>query len=197
MEMEKRCFTIKELRVTREEGQEPRLVGYPVIYNSVSEDLGGFRERIAKGAFTKSLKNSDVRALLDHKHRYVLGRESADTLKLEDRSIGLYVDCTPPNTTWARDLLVSVERGDITQMSFGFRAIVDSWNEEEKIRTVLEANIFDVSVVSFPAYPDTKVALRSLEKARKQKEQKQEIQYDVIDEAIERIKELRERAKKL
>ncbi len=159
---EKRFFNI-ELRAR---DNERKLVGYPAKFNRLSEDLGGFREKIAPGAFKKSLKTADVRALFDHDSKFVLGRTRSKTLALVEDNVGLKMSVQPPNTAWADDLMESVARGDISQMSFGFRTVSDSWRQQkgEHIRTLEEVDLFDVSVVTYPAYPDTEVAMRAFKK---------------------------------
>ena len=152
-----------ELRAVQE-GETKNLEGYAAVLNSYSEDLGGFREKIAPGAFKKTLKNEDVRALWNHMSEYVLGRKSAKTLSLREDEKGLLMKNKPPDTQWARDLLVSVERGDVREMSFGFNAISDKWEvaNEQNERTLLEVRLIDVSPVTFAAYPQTEVQARSL-----------------------------------
>uniref|UniRef100_A0A6M3IHK1 Putative peptidase n=1 Tax=viral metagenome TaxID=1070528 RepID=A0A6M3IHK1_9ZZZZ len=172
MKIERRCLPITELRTIRDEGQRPKISGYAAVFNMLSEDLGGFREKIDPGAFKKSLGASDTRMLWNHDSNYVLGRKSAGTLKLKEDEHGLKIENIPPDTQWARDLLVSIERGDVTQMSFGFRIEEDKWEEKEgkeTIRTLVSiSDLMDVSPVTYPAYPDTEVALRSLDEWRAQ-----------------------------
>ena len=136
------------------------------MFNTLSEDLVGFREKIKPGAFNKTIKKADVRALFNHDEHYVLGRTKSGTLKLIEDDHGLRMENIPPDTQWAKDLLVSIERGDINQMSFGFRVISDRWEtkDEEPIRILEKVELVDVSPVTFPAYPDTEVALRSMER---------------------------------
>jgi len=171
--IERRYFPASELRVI--EDATPKIVGYAAVFNKRSENLGygdwQVFETISPGAFKNSLKKSDARALFNHNPDYVLGRESAGTLKLKEDKEGLHMEVTPPDTQLGRDLLVSIKRGDITQQSFGFTIAQDSWREDKKekiaYRTIEEiGNLYDVSPVTFPAYPDTSVALRSLENAR-------------------------------
>lgn len=142
----------------------PAIVGRAAVYGVLSEDLGGFRERIEPGAFAASIAEDDIRALFNHRDDYVLGRNRADTLRLSDDGECLQARIEPPDTSFARDLLASVERGDISGMSIGFRAIDDEWNvlEGMPVRTLKAARLFDVSAVAFPAYAQTEVALRSL-----------------------------------
>ena len=164
-DIERRAFGANiELRAA-EDGQ--KIVGYAAVFNSYSEDLGGFRERIAAGAFANVLEN-DVRALFNHESDIVLGRTKSGTLTLEEDETGLRVEITPPDTQAARDVMELLKRGDVDQMSFAFRVGKDMWtkNEDETIeRTITEiASLYDVSVVTYPAYPDTSAAVRSLEK---------------------------------
>jgi uncharacterized protein len=149
----------------REDDIRPRIVGYAAVFDSLSEDLGGFRERVRVGAFTRSLRDgADVRALIDHKPSEILGRTKAHTLTLRPTARGLLAYIDPPNTTRARDLMESIRRGDIDGMSFGFKTVGDEWHTEDgvEIRDLCDVDLFDVSVVTFPAYPSTEVGLRSL-----------------------------------
>ena len=167
-----------ELRAIDESDGEPKVEGYPAMFDKYSEDLGGFVERIAPGAFKKSLKNgADVRALWNHDQNFVLGRTKSGTVKLREDDKGLYMINRPPNTQWARDLMVSIGRKDVTQMSFGFWVVDDEWKERKDkppVRTLNEVELVDVSVVTFPAYPDTKVALRSMEAWQKKTQPEEE-----------------------
>jgi hypothetical protein len=161
MEKEIRCFDV-ELRVT--EGEKPHIQGHAAVFNQWSEDLGGFREKIRPGAFKKTLKEADVRALFNHDANYVLGRNKSGTLTLSEDDTGLAIDIDPPDTTWANDLKVSMQRGDVNQMSFGFQTVKDEWNNEDKTnieRELVEVKLFDVSVVTYPAYPQTNAQVRS------------------------------------
>lgn len=166
--VERRAFAV-ELRVAKGdgEGEKGRLVGHAAVFGQLSDDLGGFREQIAPGAFEEAIAGDDVRALFNHDPNFVLGRNKAGTLKLSEDKTGLAVDIDPPDTQFARDLMVSIERGDISQMSFGFRVAVGGqvWEEQEDgsyIRTITKASLFDVSPVTFPAYPQTDIAVREL-----------------------------------
>jgi len=164
---ETRNLKLSELRVLREEGQAPRISGYAAVFDTPSEVLFGFfREIIRPGAFANSLKEGDVRALWQHDAARVLGRTKNSTLILAEDSHGLKIDITPPKTQWAQDALESIRRGDVDQMSFGFQALKDNWTKDEngfQLRELLEVEVFEVSAVTFPAYPDTTVAVRSRE----------------------------------
>lgn len=158
---ELRTFPLAELRI--EDGEKPKIRGYASVFNQKSDDLGGFREIVKPGAFKKTIQESDIRALFNHDPNYVLGRKKTGTLVLDEDEHGLRIEVDPPDTQWARDLLTSIRRGDIDQMSFGFKTINDVWEKRdgENIRLLTEARLFDISPVTFPAYPQTSVAVRS------------------------------------
>lgn len=161
-------ITCKELRVKRTDDGKRTISGYAAVFEKWSEDLGWFREKIAPGAFANALKTSDARALFNHDSNIILGRQSAGTLRLKEDDNGLWMEVDLPDTQHGRDLDVLIERGDITQQSFGFTVKRDTWTEDRDNdtieRTINEiGELFDVSPVVFPAYPDTSVAVRSLE----------------------------------
>lgn len=153
-------------------GRDLTLTGHAAVFNEWSEPLdtwaGVFRERIAPGAFRDVLATApDVRALFNHDSNFVLGRTRSGTLELSEDSTGLRVWARVPPTTWAADLRESMGRGDIDQMSFAFTVAEDEWREdhdtEEVWRTITRVDeLFDVSVVTYPAYPQTDAAIRSL-----------------------------------
>lgn len=133
--------------------------GHAALFNSLSGDLGGFVEQISPGAFKRTLRNkADVRFLINHNADLVLARSKSRTLELAEDDEGLAVRAVLPDTSYARDLVVSMERGDIDQMSFGFQKVLDTWDALEDgtpLRTLTEVKLFDVSVVTYPAYPET------------------------------------------
>ena len=160
-----------DARMDVDAGQKIR--GTAIVFNAASVDLGGFTEYIAPEAVDRTLREGlDVRALVDHDSGKIIGRTRAGTLGLKKTRTGLEIEIAPPNTTYARDLLESVGRGDISGMSFGFRTITDDWRMEDgqAIRTVYDMVISEVSVVGFPAYPttDVQVAQRCLVQFREQ-----------------------------
>ena len=170
--MERRTFTIDALEVRQGSDDEtPMIRGHAAVFNKKSEPIYGvFRERIEPGAFTKTLKNADVRALFNHNPDYILGRARGvkkDTLRLSEDKKGLAIEIDPPETQFANDLLVSIKRGDISQMSFAFTTVSDSWNKErgEDVRTLHEVELHDVSPVTYPAYKQTDVSVRSTDDA--------------------------------
>lgn len=160
---ERRFFTAHDLEIRADEGDTTTIEGYAAVFNQRSDDLGGFVEIVAPGAFAQSLNEEDVRALSNHNHSQVLGRKSAGTLELFEDAHGLRVRIDPPETQWANDLLASMRRGDIDQMSFGFFTRDDKWEVVDglNVRTLLNVELFEVSVVTIPAYPQTSVSVRS------------------------------------
>jgi Escherichia/Staphylococcus phage prohead protease len=176
-QIERRLFPLRDCRIeTRAnpvgDGDEPIFRGYAAVWDELSVDLGGFREIVRSSAFDNSLATSaDVRFLINHDSNMLLGRSGnaarQGTLTLAKDEYGLLVECPLPDTSYARDLAVSMQRGDIDQMSFGFKAREDSWRDTDKasglpIRDLLRADLFDVSVVTFPAYPVTTAEVRAL-----------------------------------
>lgn len=185
-EKEIRCYKCPELRIVKFDDEPAKIVGHAAVFDIDSEDMG-FVERIAPGAFKNALARSDARALFNHDSNIILGRQSAGTLKLKEDDVGLLMEATPPDTQLVRDMVLApIERGDITQQSFGFTVEKDEWTEERSgtvtkrnyadiekgirekrsfgrlVRTIIEVKeVFDVSPVTFPAYPDTTVGLRS------------------------------------
>ena len=175
IEKEVRVLKVSELRVKfGEESKKPMITGYAAVFNKLSEDLGYFREKIEPGAFKAAIKISDARALFNHDMNYVLGRQSNETLRLTEDEKGLYMEVDPPDTQIIRDLVLApIERGDVREQSFAFTVESDKWtgldekNKEDPIRTITKvAELFDVSPVTYPAYPDTAVGVRSLEVAK-------------------------------
>lgn len=169
MRKEERRIVLGELRAVTE-GEKRKIAGHAAKFDSLSEDLGGFRERIAPGAFAKAITSSDIRALWNHDANIVLGRNKSGTLRLSEDSAGLFYECDPPDTQLVRDMVLTpIERGDVNQCSFGFMTRNDKWQkvDGEWIRTLLEVDLFDVSPVTYPAYASTDVAVRGLEAAQK------------------------------
>jgi uncharacterized protein len=176
MNYETRSYNGTELRAGDIDGEKPTLQGYAAVFDQYSETMKllgkSFKEIIKPGAFTKSLESRDVHALFNHDSNLVLGRKRAGTLRITEDQTGLAVEIDPPNTGYARNLMESVKRGDISQMSIGFRCNEDVWRKEEDvwIRELREVELYEVSPVVFPAFSDTTIALRSLELANKQQD---------------------------
>ena len=139
--------------------------GYASVFNSMSEDLGGFREIILPGAFSEVLDN-DVRALYNHDSNYLLARTTSGTLELKEDEKGLYYRFEMPNTSYGNDMLELFRRGDLTQSSFGFTVEKDSWRmkDGQQVRYIERVgSLFDVSPVVYPAYSQASSGLRSAE----------------------------------
>lgn len=179
---EQRSAAVTELRIeAQDSGGLPVIEGHAAVFDSLSQDLGfvfPFKEKIRVGAFKASVQRDDIRALWNHDANYVLGRNRAGTLELAETAKGLKVRIYPPDTTWAKDLTESIKRGDVTQMSFGFVVESETWSVEngEDIRMLEQVKLYDVSPVTFPAYLDTDVGVRSAldayDKYKQKKEQK-------------------------
>lgn len=145
------------------------ITGYAAVFNLLSEDLGGFRELILPGAFSQCLLgNPDVRALFNHDSNLLLGRTVAGTLRLSEDRAGLYFECDLPDTQAGRDVRASIKRGDLRECSFGFTVNGQNWREEkgtdgktQTIRELTEVDVFDVSPVTYAAYPQTSVSARA------------------------------------
>ncbi len=200
MDIEKRTFEVTGLVIEHRDdgngGKRPVMRGHAAVFGQLSEDLGGFREQIAAGAFADAIKTDDVRALWNHNPDFVLGRNRAGTLSLSEDARGLAIEIDPPDTQWARDLLVSMQRGDVTQMSFGFsvRPNGQNWAKDDEgrvVRTLTKVRLYDVSPVTYPAYQQTDIAARSM--AQWQASQDIAAQF----EADERAREHEARARRI
>ena len=159
--IERRTFTVRDVEARQAEDGTMRLAGYAAVFDDPSVPLP-FVERIAAGAFRKTLSETpDVRLLINHEG-LPLARTKNGTLTLTEDSRGLYMDAEIADTTEGRDLYKLVERGDVDQMSFAFRVIRQKWSEDRSMRTLIELSLADgdVSIVTYPAYPTTSVEAR-------------------------------------
>lgn len=160
-----------EVRAATNGAGTPMATGYAMLFNN-DTDIGGYwTERFAPGAFTNSLAKIDVVSLHGHMRDRPLGRASRDTLRLTEDSKGLKFENDLPDTSDGRDLAVQLERGDIEGMSIGFVTRKQEWDEtiDPPQRTIIEADLHEITYTAFPAYPDTSVGLRSLEHVRQEK----------------------------
>ncbi|HHX58957.1 MAG TPA: HK97 family phage prohead protease, partial [Candidatus Moranbacteria bacterium] len=113
-DLEKRFIPVEDSEIRVEgDDKERKITGYAAVFNRKSENLGGFVEIIRPGAFKEAIKDADVRALFNHDSNYVIGRTTSKTLTLEENQKGLKFEAVPPDAQWARDLLKSIERGDV------------------------------------------------------------------------------------
>jgi uncharacterized protein len=138
------------------------ITGYAAVFGQRSEDLGGFTETVKPGTFARAIRTrQDVRALFNHNPESLLGRTRSGTLRLSEDSTGLEFQIDLPDTALGRDVHALIERGDISQCSFGFRTVKDSWNRSRTERELQDVDLLDVSPVTFPAYAQTSVSARS------------------------------------
>ena len=147
---------------TREKGEELYIEGYFAVFNSNYELWDGASESIAPGAFSETL-NEDIRALIDHETRLVLGRTKAGTLELHEDSHGLWGKVrVNPNDQDAMNLYERVKRGDVDQCSFGFDILEEETeNSDNNVHwTIKKVKLYEVSIVTFPAYKETSVSAR-------------------------------------
>lgn len=161
-QVEKRIYSSEITLERRAEGDPMLMRGYAAVFDQLSLPLGwGFREKIRAGAFAASLAD-DVRALWNHNPDYVLGRSTNNTLRLNEDELGLRIEIEPPATQLAQHFMANIERGDVNQMSFLFRALDEEWDEidGELVRTLTKVKLYEVSPVTFPAYPQTSVSVR-------------------------------------
>lgn len=148
---------------------QPVAFGYASRFNTYSQNLGGFVERVAPGTFTKTILEADIRGLFNHDANLLLGRNRANTLRLAEDDNGLAYSIDLPDTTTGRDVRTLLKRGDVTGSSFGFRTIDDEWGETEDgfpLRTLKSVALRDVGPVTFPAYVEAESGLRSLAESR-------------------------------
>jgi Escherichia/Staphylococcus phage prohead protease len=171
--VERRWATVDraEVREVRDDGSYD-FAGHAAVFDSLSEDLGGgyfgsWHEQIKRGAF-KDVLNDDVRLLFNHDPNIVLARTTSETLSLSEDTKGLFAEANVAPTSWGADLRVLLQRGDVSQMSFCFQVAEDEWYEDKDgnvLRTILSfKELFDVSAVTFPAYPQTDAIARGLQK---------------------------------
>jgi HK97 family phage prohead protease len=159
--IERRTYTVQDVEARQAEDGVMRLSGYAAVFNDASVPLP-FKERIAPGAFRKTLSEApDVRLLINH-DGLPLARTKNGTLVLTEDDRGLRFDAELADTQEARDIYTLVERGDVDQMSFAFRVIRQNWSKDKAERTLTEVSLADgdVSVVTYPAYPTTTVEAR-------------------------------------
>ncbi len=167
MDIERRAVT-EGVTVRTAENEAPTISGYAALFNTESVIAGLFREKIAPGAFRSAVATDDVRALFNHDPNHVLGRTSNHTLTLREDARGLFYDVTlNPDDPDAMSVRAKIQRGDVSGSSFGFTVEDDAWDDsglkrgELPLRTIRKASLFDVSPVTYPAYPTTTVSARS------------------------------------
>jgi uncharacterized protein len=161
------------------EDNEKRTISGSIKYNTESAEMRDwwgdtFVEEIAEGAFDESLKVRDVVGLWSHDTSQVLGNTKSGTLRIENTKKELRFELDIPNTSVGNDAWELIKRGDVDGVSFGMKVTKDKWSSEnrdgKKIykRTILNAELYEISPVAFPAYPANEVSVRSLDEYREQ-----------------------------
>ena len=174
---------------TRQDETGPVIACYFAVFNTPTELWPGCIEQIAPGAFASSM-NLDVRALINHETRLVLGRTVAGTLTLQEDETGLYGEVKiNEHDSDAMNLYARVQRGDVSQCSFGFDIVAEDYvvspDGQTCTWTIREVKLYEVSVVTFPAYDATSVSARDADSAASLKSTRLERRKK---ELLERIK---------
>jgi HK97 family phage prohead protease len=176
MTMERRTLS-EPVEFRTDKSGKPMIAGYGAVFNSQTNIGDAWVEDIAPGAFSETIKD-DVRSLFDHNSALILGRTKSKTLRIWEDDRGLRYEVDLPETQAGKDLQVSMDRGDVDGSSFAFTVTHDEWNHDANPprRTIHKVKLYEVGPVTFPAYPDAEVGLRSMqsslevrEKAARQK----------------------------
>lgn len=170
-ELEKRdlvqaVFEMEDTRADKGDDSSLKLTGYAAVFEKLSVPMWGFKEKIQRGAFSKSLTTNNVKSLWNHNTDFVLGSTNSKTLVLEEDEKGLRFELTLPDTQAGRDAYTLIKRGDVNQMSFGFRVKGQIWDESDPknvIRTLTEIDLHEISPTPFPAYKQTSAKVRSIQ----------------------------------
>jgi HK97 family phage prohead protease len=169
-ELEARSATLTDVEIRQAEDGKYTIAGYAAVFDSPSEDMGGWVEVIKRGAFRKTLNgNPDVRLLINHEG-LPLARTKNGTLTLKEDTKGLRFEAELDDTQDARDLVAKLERGDVDEMSFRFRLSIEGreWfypdGEDEPLQRIINEfdELLEVSIVTFAAYPATEVGVRGM-----------------------------------
>lgn len=177
---EKRELPQSTIEIRESDNGQRTITGYAVKWEMKSHPMGWFqrfREQFKKGAFSESLTNDDQRALWSHDTSQVMGRTKNGTLRLYEDDIGLRFELDLPNTTLGNDAYETIKRGDVDGVSFGFRMRKEEWDESDPdnvTRTITQADLFEISPVGFPAYPDSQVSARSEDPYKSYLEEKEQ-----------------------
>lgn len=160
-----------ERRADASDGDPIGFVGHAAVFNSptwIGSRSWGYQEQLAEGAFAKTIGEADVRFLINHDPNLLLARSAPSrnvaTLRMAEDDTGLATDADMSPTTYARDLAINLDAGNIDQMSFAFEVVKETWevlDDDSELRTIQEVKLWDVSVVTYPAYEDTDAALRA------------------------------------
>ena len=162
--------------------------GYASVFNSESEDLGGFRETVAPGAFKRSLQSrNDIKMLFNHDTGAILGSTRSGSMSLVEDERGLKVRATLPQTSLAMDVAELIRTGIVDSMSFGFSVIRDSWDASGTNRVLEAVRLHEVSIVAFPAYSGTAgtTTMRGLDKVA----ERANVDADELADALLKLEE--------
>ncbi len=166
--VERRVFPVGAIEVRAASGDEPqRISGYAAVFDQLSVVIPGwdpFREKVDRGAFASSVAQDDIRALWNHNADFPIGRIKNDSLALWEDEHGLAFRITPPSTQLAADFVETIRAGYVDAMSFGFSVLDDEWDidtDGQLIRTLRKIKLYEVSPVTFPAYPQTEAQVRA------------------------------------
>lgn len=181
-----------KLEVRAIDGEPTKIIGYAVKWDQLSAPIWGcFQERFKRGAFTASLVSPDVYASWNHNDSEILGR-TPSTLSLVEDDVGLRYEIQPPS--WAEKYMETIQRGDVRGSSFIFRPIKQEWDESNPdmpIRTVTEAELYEVSPVTTPAYPTSSVGVRSAEHVFQEFQEQRKPDFELKQKQRERELNLR------
>ena len=164
----------KQVRIEKRDGQPSKIVGYAAVFYRSGEPgtqyelYTGHFERIQPGSFSRAIEDQDdVRGLYNHEPSAILGRTVSNTLRLSEDEIGLRYEIDVPDTQIGRDVVTSIDRGDVTGSSFAF-SISEGGSQVRKdgkvtVREITGVDLYDVGPVSFPAYDATTTGLRAVD----------------------------------
>lgn len=188
-----------QIEEAAQQGKMPTITGLATVYNSLGMPIQGvddLRVRVLPGTFSASLgRGDDIRALFDHDPGKILGRRSAGTLRIEDSDRGLRVQIVPPDTTVGRDVIESIRRRDLTGMSIGFIVPEDGSEmldeevdgKEVAVREISRMDLLEVSIVTWPVFPDTNVELNSLKMLREHQHERYRLRLARNAETVKRL----------
>ena len=185
------CNTEQELETRSEDNNSMIISGYIAKWDSPTQ-IRQFTEQVKRGAFTKSLEKRDIVALYNHDKSKVLGRLSNGTLKLREDDVGLYADIyLDENQSSHRDLYSSIKRGDIKGCSFGFVRGTSKTKMENRMMSLVDVDLREVTITAFPAYTDTVISARSEMYEEIYEEINRDYMKKELGDAISRIEEVK------
>lgn len=176
-------------------GEKRTIGGYAIKYNQQSQPITDrwgdrFIEEFAAGAFDDSINTRTQKSLWNHKTEFPLGSVKAGTLRLYSDLVGLGFENDLPSNSWGNDAYESISRGDVDGVSFGFRCLEDKWSkvtvDEQEVykRTVIKAELYEISPTTFPAYESSEVSCRSLEDFKEEQKYDQELKRKLIIQTL-------------